>query len=97
MPPVAESDCEYKVPTAPSGSVAGEVIVTGDTAVPIVKAAELETAPPGFWTVMLALPLFAIRLPGTVADNWVALTKLVRSGEPFHSTLAEEVKIPPED
>jgi hypothetical protein len=73
------------------------VIVTGDEIPPIAKAAELETAPPGFWTVTLALPIFAIRLPGTDAVNCVPFTKLVKSGEPFHCTVAPELKIPPED
>lgn len=71
------------------------MIVTGDEVAPIVKVAELETAPPGFWTVTLAVPLFVIRFPGTVAVNCVPLTKLVKSGEPFHCTVAPEVKIPP--
>ena len=61
-----------------------------------MKVAELETAPLGFWTVMLAVPIFAIRVAGTVAVNWVPFTKLVKSGEPFHCTVAPEVKIPPE-
>ena len=73
------------------------MIVTEDEAAPIVKVAELEIAPPGFWTVILALPRFVIRVPGTVAVNWVALTKFVESGEPFHCTVGAEVKIPPED
>jgi hypothetical protein len=73
------------------------VIVTDDEIAPIVKVAELEIAPLGFWTVMLALPLFVIRVLGTVAVNCVPLTKFVKSGEPFHSTVAAEVKIPPED
>jgi hypothetical protein len=73
------------------------VIVTGDEVAAIVKVVELETAPPGFWTVMLALPTFVIRVLGTVAVNCVPLTKVVTSGEPFHCTVAEEAKIPPED
>ena len=73
------------------------MIVTGDAVATIEKVTELEAAPPGFWTVMLALPIFAIRLPGTVAVNCVPLTKVVTSGEPFHCTVAEVVKIPPED
>jgi len=85
------------VPAAPIGSVSGAVIVTGDEVAAIVKLAVLETPPPGFWTVMLALPIFAIRVPGTVAVNCVPFKKLVTSGEPFHCTVAAEVKIPPEE
>ena len=73
------------------------MIVTGDAVAAIVKLAVLETPPPGFWTVMLALPTFVIRVPGTVAVNCVAFTKVVKSGEPFHCTVGQAVKIPPED
>lgn len=73
------------------------MIVTGDEVAVIGKVAELDTAPPGFWTVMLALPIFAIRAAGTVAVNCVPFAKLVTSGELFHSTVALVVKIPPED
>jgi hypothetical protein len=75
--------------------MSGEVIVTDDAVAPIVKLAVLETPPPGFWTVMLALPTAVIKVPGTVAVNCVPLTKVVKSGEPFHSTVAPEVRIPP--
>jgi hypothetical protein len=71
------------------------VIVTGDAVAAIVKLAVLETPPPGFWTVMLALPTFVIRVPGTAAVNCVAFTKVVTSGEPFHCTVGPAVKIPP--
>jgi hypothetical protein len=73
------------------------VIVTEAELAAIVKMAELETPPPGFWTVMLALPIFVIRVPGTIAVNCVAFTKLVTSGEPFHCTVGSAAKIPPED
>src|SRR4051812_2607807 len=46
---------------------------------------------------MLALPIFVIRLLGTVTVNCVALTKFVTSGEPFHSTTGPPEKIPPEE
>lgn len=71
------------------------MIVTGDEVPAIVKLAVLETPPPGFWTVMLALPIFVIRVPGTVAVNCVPFTKVVKRGEPFHCTVAPEVKMPP--
>ena len=61
----------------------------------IVKMTELEPPPPGFWTTMLALPTFVIRVPGTIAVNCVPFTKLVTSGEPFHCTVGPAVKIPP--
>jgi hypothetical protein len=73
------------------------VIVRGAEVAAIVKVVELETPAPGFWTVMLALPIFVIRLPGTVAVNCVPFTKVVASGEPFHCTVGPPVKIPPED
>src|SRR5665213_2765515 len=46
---------------------------------------------------MLAVPIFVIRAPGTAAVNCVPFTKLVESGEPFHCTVAPELKIPPEE
>ena len=73
------------------------MIVRGAEDAAIVKVAVLETPPPGFWTVMLAVPKFVIRVAGTVAVSCVPFTKLVKSGEPFHSTAAPEVKIPPEE
>jgi len=73
------------------------VIVTEDEVAPIVKTAELETPPPGFRTVILALPVVAISVAGTMAVNCVTLTKLVTSGAPFHCTVGPAVKIPPEE
>ena len=61
----------------------------------ILKVSALEAALPGFTTVTLAVPAFAIRLPGTVAVNCVPLTKLVESCEPFHCTVAAEAKLVP--
>lgn len=73
------------------------MIVRGDEVAAIVKVAELETPPPGFWTVMLGVPVFAIRVAGTAAVNCPPFTKVVTSGEPFHCTVGPAVKIPPED
>jgi hypothetical protein len=61
----------------------------------MVNVYELEFAPPGLTTVMLALPAEAIKLAGTVAVNWLALTKLVESGVPFHSTVDPDTKFAP--
>jgi hypothetical protein len=46
--------------------------------------------PPGFTTVMLALPCVAIRLAVTAAVSCVPLTKVVESAVPFQSTVAPE-------
>ncbi len=69
----------------------GPVTVTGL----ILNVSALETALPGFTTVTLALPTFAIRLPGTTAVNCVPLTKVVESAEPFHCTVAPDTKLEP--
>ena len=61
----------------------------------ILNVSALEAVLPGFTTVMLALPVFAIRLPGTAAVSCVPFTKLVESGEPFHCTVAPETKLEP--
>ena len=61
----------------------------------ILNVSAFEAALPGFTTVTLALPAFAIRPPGTAAVNCVALTKVVESGEPFHCTVAPEAKLEP--
>jgi len=59
-------------------------LVMAGTSGLIVKLTALEIAPPGFFTVTLALPEAAIRLAATDAVSCVALRKVVGSGEPFH-------------
>lgn len=57
-----------------------------------MKVRALEVALPGLSTVMLADPAAAILEAGTWAVSWVALTKPVTSGEPFHCMMAPETK-----
>ena len=54
----------------------------------IVKFAELDDAPPGLTTVMVAVPCEAIRLSETEAVNWLPLTNTVASVDPFRRTPA---------
>ena len=72
-------------------------VITGPTTVTglIVNVSALEAVLPGFTAVTLALPVFATRLPATIAVNCVAFTKLVESGEPFHCTVAPDTKLEP--
>jgi hypothetical protein len=51
--------------------------------------------PPAVVTVTLAVPAVAIRLAGTAAVSWVALTKVVVSPAPFQFTVAPETKFVP--
>ena len=60
-----------------------------------MKVRAPEAALPGFRTVTLAEPAAAIAEAGTWAVSWVALTKAVASGEPFHCTVAPETKLLP--
>jgi hypothetical protein len=46
-------------------------------------------------TVTLAVPVVAIRLAGTAAVTWVALTNVVVSAVEFHFTVAPEAKLVP--
>jgi hypothetical protein len=54
-----------------------------------------EVAPPGFTTVMDALPLAAIRFAGTEAQTCVVLSVVVVSAEPFQLSVAPAVKLVP--
>lgn len=58
----------------------------------IVKVSALDGAASVFSTVTLALPAEAIKLAGTEAVTWVALTKVVEIGEPFHNTVMPDWK-----
>jgi hypothetical protein len=52
----------------------------------MVNVAAFDKPPPGLSTVTLALPGEAISLAGMAALSWVALTKVVVTAAPFHST-----------
>lgn len=60
------------------------VIETVDVAELMVKLTALETVPPGFRTVIFALPALAIRLADTAAVSCVTLTYAVGNAEPLH-------------
>src|ERR1019366_2692053 len=49
----------------------------------MVKVRALD-GPPSLSTVIVAVPLAAMRAAGTLAGNWEALANLVTSGAPFH-------------
>src|SRR6266404_2543677 len=54
----------------------------------MVRVRGLETPPPGagFDTARLAVPALATSAARIAASTWVALTYVVRRGDPFHST-----------
>jgi hypothetical protein len=54
-----------------------------------------EVAPPGFTTVMEALPLAAIRFAGIDAQTCVVLSVVVVCADPFQSRVAPEAKLDP--
>ena len=78
-------------PAPPAVAEAGmvEVIVAGEG--PIVNVAVFDVRPPET-TVTVAVPGVATSAPGTEAVNCVKLTKVVASGDPFHSTIAPFAK-----
>jgi len=57
-----------------------------------VKVAALEADAPGFTTVTVRWPCTAMKPAGTVAVSWLAVTKVVESVDPPHSTTAPGVK-----
>src|SRR5450432_778610 len=63
-----------------------------DTEELIVNVTAFEMALVAFNTVTLALPVFATRLAGTTAVNWVELPKAVARPAPFHCTVELLVK-----
>jgi hypothetical protein len=67
-------------------------VIAGPATMVKVAAAE---ASPFSTTVTEALPGVLMRLAATMAVNWVALTKVVLSADPFHSTTAVERKPAP--
>src|SRR5258708_5273303 len=62
---------------------------------PMVNDWKADAAPPGFWTVTVAVPGEATREAGTAADNWVELAKAVGSACPFHCTADPGTKFVP--
>lgn len=67
----------------PACAVAGLRLVIAGVAGPIVNIELLDTAP-FVPTVTAAVPCAAIRLAATVVVSWVAPTKVVGRGTPFH-------------
>lgn len=67
----------------------------GPDATAIVNVSGLEVPDVGVVTDTFAVPLFAIRLPATVAVNCVGLTYVVTNSEPFQSTAELVVKFEP--
>lgn len=80
----------------PAVAVAGErlVIVGGRAAGEMVNVAPVEVLPETV-TVTFAEPAFAIRLAGTAAVSWLALTNVVVSAVLPHCTVAPETKFVP--
>src|SRR5579863_4853908 len=78
-------------PAPPAVAEAGtvEIIVAG--AAPIVNVALFDVTPPET-TVTVAAPGEATSAVGTRAVNCVKLTKVVASGDPFHSTITPFAK-----
>lgn len=86
-----------RVNAAPPAVVdAGErlVIVGGRAAGEMVNVAPVEVLPETV-TVTFAEPAFAIRLAGTAAVSWVALTNVVVRAVLPHCTVAPETKFVP--
>ena len=71
--------------------IVGEEALTTEN----VIAFDVVLVPLGLITVMLAVPMAAIRLAGTVAVNCEELTKVVDSNPPFHTTVAPFAKLLP--
>ena len=69
-------------------------IIAGGGVILKMAGGRLEVAPCSL-TVMLAVPALAIRLAGTWALSWVALTKVVVTADPFQFTVAPEMKLLP--
>ena len=61
----------------------------------IGKTTVFDLEPPGFSTEMLAPPGCASKLAGTAAVNCVGLVKVVLRDDPFHCTVAPEIKLEP--
>jgi hypothetical protein len=70
------------------------VVITGAGGL-IVNGLCVETVPPVFATVTLALPALAIKLAGTAAVSCVPFTTVVVSAVPFHCAVEELKKSVP--
>lgn len=80
-------------PGPPATAVVSEFTdeMTGAAAL-TVRGYGPKSDPAGICTVRLAVPGEAIRLAGTTAVNWFALTNVVAREEPFHSTVEPGTK-----
>jgi len=81
----------------PAVANAGESAVTVGSGLFVVKTVALDVPPPGarFTTVTEAAPAVARLAAGTAACSLVFDTNVVISGEPFQSTVDEEMKPAP--
>ena len=61
----------------------------------IVRVTAFEMTPPGFATVMLAVPGAAMSEAGMAALSWDPVTKVVVRFDPFHLTTELETKLVP--
>jgi len=61
----------------------------------MVKFTAFETTPPGFATVMLAVPGATMSEAGMAALSWEPVTKVVVRSDPFHRTTELETKLVP--
>jgi hypothetical protein len=94
LPPVAENCCcGYATPTVPFGRLVGATMLKVGTVIRNVTV--FEETPPGLTTWMDADVGVGYRLAGTVAVNWVELTKVVASVVLFHLTVAPLWKFVP--
>jgi hypothetical protein len=91
MPPSAERNSEYHLPSVPSGRLVVETTSRSAT----VNFAALELTPSADNTVTEAGPGEAIIPAGTDAVNCDALTYAVASGEPFHCRTMLPPKLAP--
>jgi hypothetical protein len=79
----------------PVTAVVGLRLLTAEGCAAVTVKVEVLDADPDEFTVIRKVPCVAIKLAGTVAVNWLALTKVVARDAPFHSTVELEVKPEP--
>jgi hypothetical protein len=79
----------------PAGAFEGDSAVKMGTGGLIAKLRELDVAPTGVCTTIVAVPALAINTAGTAAVSWVELPNVVASAPPFHSTKSPETKLLP--
>lgn len=80
----------------PATALAGDRVFRVGTGAVMLKLRGLEVTVVGDWTLTEALPVFAIKLLGTVALSCAELPNVVASGAPFHKTVSPETKLAPE-